>query len=429
MINNSYTFREIGVGHYPLAIHDANDKEIVKIIDSSENNKQNKLLYIHIPFCESLCPFCPYPKQINNDSTRKRYLDSIMNEINIYAQHSNIINKPIEAIYIGGGTPSILQEDEIKILFYELRKKFDLSKVEEITFEGNPHSFTKEKIILLKSLGVNRISIGVQTFDDKMAQRIGLIQREDRSVQIIEWCHELGIENISIDLMYNLPGQTIKDWNCDIRKAIDLNVDHISLFPLKVIPGFNMFNKIKNKEIPPCGDMEFEKKLYISAYDMLENYGYKINSTYDFAKDGKEHIYCRKHFKESYDLLALGMGAFGEVNGCIYQNESNIQKYCDKVSSNKLPISKWYKLEDEDLPNKYMAMHFRLLSVDRKDFYKNFAQYPEEKFESMLDELISKNLVENIGDKFVLTRNSGLFWGNNVSKEFFDKKFKNLYSK
>ena len=428
-MNNPYAFREIGIGHYPLGIYDVGDKRVEDLMKLGEENLKGKLLYVHIPFCQSICPFCPYPKAIHNEGVKYNYLTALMREIDLYAQQPHIAVNNIEAIYFGGGTPSILTESEIEALFKKLKDALNIETVEEITFEGNPASFTREKVKLLKSLGVNRISLGVQTFNDALGERLGLIQKEKNSVDAIEWCKKEGIDNISIDLMYNLPGQTVEEWVEDIEKVAAYGIHHVSLFPLKVIPVFKLFKLIQAGEVSPCGNMEFEEELFETAATMFEDEGYKPESTYDFVLPGKEHIYSRKHFKGFMDILALGMGAFGEINGCVYQNATSITEYMGKVSSSQLPVVKWYQVTEKDLPNRYLAMGFRLLEVDRLDFFNKFGVDPEIKFKEIFEKLYSNGLLEAVGQKIRLTKRKGVFWGNNICKEFCIEIFRNAFPK
>lgn len=429
MSNSPYIFREIGIGHYPFGIYDLDKHKVQDIMKLKDESKKGKLLYLHIPFCESICPFCPYPKTINSEESRNAYLDALCREIELYSKEPQIRCNSIEAIYFGGGTPSVLTEREIETLFNRIKDYFDLKHVEEITFEGNPASFTRSKTRLLKSLGVNRVSLGVQTFDDKLGDSIGLIQSEKHSVEAIEWCKEAGIENISIDMMYNLPAQTKKGWETDLSKIGEYGVNHVSLFPLKVIPGFTLFKHIQSNQIPACGSIEFEKELFSMGWDILESYGYHIESTYDFAQPGKQHIYSRKHFWQHKDLLAVGMGVFGEINRCIYQNVGSVSEYVKKLGQNEFPIARWYTAQEKDLPYQYLAMGFRLLCVDRNEFKEKFGEYPEEKFKDIFEKLCTLGLVEIQGGNAVLTKKDGVFWGNNVCKEFCEDIFKKVFPK
>lgn len=428
-MNNPYAFREIGIGHYPLGIYNVGDKRVEDLMKLGNENLKSKLLYIHIPFCQSICPFCPYPKAIHNEGTKDSYLAALMKEINLYSQQPHIAVNNIEAIYFGGGTPSTLTEGEIEALFKKLKSMLNIKTVEEITFEGNPASFTREKIKLLKSLGVNRISLGVQTFNDVLSERLGLIQKEKNSVNAIEWCRKEGIDNISIDLMYNLPGQTVENWAEDIEKVAMYGIHHVSLFSLKIIPGFKLFKLIQDGKVCPCGSLEFEEELFKTAGTMLENEGYKPESTYDFVLPGKEHLYSRKHFRSFMDILALGMGSFGEINDCVYQNAMTITEYIEKVSSNQLPVVKWYQVTERDLQNRYLAMGFRLLEVDRLDFVQKFGIDPEAKFKEIFEKLYSNKLLEAVGQKIRLTKRKGVFWGNNICKEFCTDTFRNAFPK
>lgn len=432
MIKPSYPFREIGIGHYPmgnLPVSSEESKRLPLIMNLNHAAASSKLVYVHIPFCDSICPFCPYPKAFNEPGARGQYLTALFQEMELYGSTPHIRNCSVEALYIGGGTPSVLNEKEIRALFERLNTTLDMKKVEEITFEGNPASFTSDKLKLLHSLGVNRISLGVQTFKDHLGGYLGLLQTCEDSLRTIKQAREAGISNVSLDLMYNLPGQSMGEWLEDLEKVAELQIGHVTLFPLKVIPGFGLATRIASGELPACGDLELEQQMYYEACRYLESRGYAVESTYDFAKPGAHHIYSRKHFDDHLDLLSLGLGAFGEVGGYAYQNVKQIPEYVKKITSGELPVSLGYQVKSEDLPNQFLAMGLRRTSVDRKQFKRKFGAYPEVMFPELFEKFIKDGLVEISENRIALTRFDGLFWGNNVCKEFCEEHIKIAFPK
>ncbi|MFD1909272.1 coproporphyrinogen-III oxidase family protein [Paenibacillus rhizoplanae] len=328
-----YPFREIGIGHYPMGntpVSPEDSKRLPSLMNLNQTAASSKLVYVHIPFCDSICPFCPYPKAFNEQGARKDYLAALFRELEMYGMTPQIRNCSVEALYIGGGTPSVLDEEEITALFEQLQATLPMHNIEEITFEGNPASFTAAKLKLLQALGVNRISLGVQTFNDELGRRLGLLQTGEDSLRSIQDSREAGIANVSLDLMYNLPGQTMEEWLEDLAKVVELEIGHVTLFPLKIIPGFGLAKRIASGELPACGGLELEQQMYIEACRYLESQGYSVESTYDFVRPGGHHVYSRKHFDDYLDLLSVGLGAFGDVGGYAYQNVKLLPEYVKK---------------------------------------------------------------------------------------------------
>lgn len=432
MVEHPYRFREIGVGHYPMGTVELTASDRARLPETMglrDPKPLGKLVYVHIPFCQSICPFCPYPKAYNQPELRGEYLKSLYAEMELYGRQPHIAASPVEAVYFGGGTPTVLSEEEITGLFAALHRFLPLDQVEEITFEGNPASFDAAKAKLLHSLGVNRISLGVQTFDDCLATAIGLIHNREQSLAALAAVRDAGIPNLSIDLMYNLPGQTPEGFRRDLTEAVELGVDHLTLFPLKVIPGFGLFKRIQSGELPPCGGIEEEQELYRIALEVLEQAGYGVETTYDWAKPGMHHVYSRKHFGERKELLALGMGVFGEVHGYAYQNVKSIPEYNRLLAEGVLPVEKGYAVQEEDRPNQYLAMGLRQTRIDRGDFKRAFGRYPEELFSERFDRYQAQGLVTISQTEISLKRDLGLFWGNNVCKDFCEESFKAAFPK
>ncbi|MEK4853778.1 radical SAM family heme chaperone HemW [Paenibacillus sp. FSL H7-0756] len=427
-----YPFREIGIGHYPMGntpVSPEDSKRLPSLMNLNQAAASSKLAYVHIPFCDSICPFCPYPKAFNEQGARQEYLTALFRELEMYGETPQIRNCSVEALYIGGGTPSVLDEEEITALFEQLQATLPLHSVEEITFEGNPASFTAAKLKLLQALGVNRISLGVQTFNDELGRRLGLLQTGEDSLRSIQDSRAAGITNVSLDLMYNLPGQTMEEWLADLAKIVELDIGHVTLFPLKIIPGFGLAKRIASGELPACGGLELEQQMYVEACRYLESQGYAVESTYDFVRPGGHHVYSRKHFDDYLDLLSVGLGAFGDVGGYAYQNVKLLPEYVKKITSGDLPIALGYEVKAEDLPNQFLAMGLRRTAIDRQQFRRKFGVFPEEHFPELFDKFVKEGLVEIREDTIALTRFHGLFWGNNVCKEFCEEQIKMAFPK
>jgi len=415
-----YPRREIGVSHYPMPSLPVADKSLKSLDFLNQRPKPNNgmLLYLHIPFCETFCSFCPYNKIKIDLAKVKKYLLSLTKELTWYSQTQYVAQSTIDAVYFGGGTPSLLTSNELRDLLQTIKAHFRLSAALEITVEGNASSFNEEKLTMLKNEGVNRISLGIQTFNDRIGIPLNLPHSSAQAIEIIQKIKKLHFPNLSIDLMYNLPGQSMDAWKKDIEQAVFLNIDHITLFHLVVVPTTALFRKVQNRELF-VQDLHNELMMFHEGARNLILNGYQQQSTYDFGLPGKFHIYAVKHFVEKYDLLGLGMGSFGEINRKTYINSGNFAEYVDSVENNQLPIHLQNEVvADEDIHAQF-SMGLRFLEVD----FSGFKEEASRRFFKVFQRLLKKDLIVISNEKIALTQ-KGKLWGNNICKEFYSDEYK-----
>ncbi|NFA43477.1 radical SAM family heme chaperone HemW [Clostridium botulinum] len=415
-----YPNREIGVSHYPMPASKAKviSPENIEFLKFTTNKQNQVLLYIHIPFCEKVCSFCPYNKILYDNKKVEEYLKCLYTEIEWYSKEDYVQKSVINAIYFGGGTPNLLTTEQISNLIAFIKKKFILNHNAEITVEGNSHKFTETKIKALKDMGVNRISLGVQTFNTQLGQLLEVPHTCEDAIRTIKSIKDIGIEKLSIDLMYNIPNQSIASWMEDIKKAVELKIDHITLFHLILIPQTKLFYKVQNNEMI-VHDLDGELEMYEKAMNYLLKAGYHQESTYDFALENKGSVYGIKHFKDHNDILGLGLGSFGEINNYCYINDGKFDNYISTIQSGKLPILLQDHVNDDEKINALMSMGLRMLEVDLKSCEVNvFSQFAEQ-----IMVLAQNKLIEITDGKIRLTT-TGKLWGNNICKEFYSDKYK-----
>ena len=295
-------------------------------------------IYIHIPFCASRCIYCGF-YSCTNLSMRKRYVSALLHEIELrgnelYKLCSQSKMCYVDTIYIGGGTPSVLLAEDIKRILDMLRSTFDCMP-REITIEMNPDDVTLDFVSSLKSMGVNRISLGIQTFDDERLRFIRRRHTASQARRAVETVRNAGIHNVSIDLMFGFPGETCEEWQYDITQALDLNPSHISAYCLMYEEGtplYNMYKLGKFRQI----DEDCYLNMYTILIDRLKNGGYEHYEISNFAKPG-----CRSIHNSSYwhDVPYLGFGA--SAHSYLYEKRSwnidDINKYVNDIEHNILP--------------------------------------------------------------------------------------------
>lgn len=294
-----------------------------------------KSAYIHIPFCKSKCKYCSFVSYTDcSKNDRDSYIVSLLDEIDYYYK-----GETLETIYFGGGTPSLLPVD----IFKQILNKFSFNADTEITVEINPETVDFSYITSLRNIGVNRVSIGIQSFDDNILKNIGRIHSSKKAIECVNLFKNAGFDNISVDFIYGLPEQTLENFLYDITKAISLNVEHISLYGLKIEEGCRFYKN--NPRNLPDDDMQAE--MYLAAIQLLESNGFKHYEISNFCRSGK-YSHHNLNYWNCGEYYGFGAAAHGYVDGVRYANFFEIQEYKnmykDKFSKHKL--SKKEQLEE-----------------------------------------------------------------------------------
>lgn len=428
----NYPFRDkMPVVHYPIASqkagkNESNGEHLNYHLDDSSNT--NHLIYIHFPFCESLCYFCPYSKILKSEGLIRAYLNALKKEIILYSQKPYVRKMNFVSVYIGGGTPSLLDANDLLDLLNILYVNYNLDSKVQITVEGSPLSFSYKKFKELKHGGVNRISMGVQTFDENLRKTLGLSQKSYQVKRTIEDSIKAGFKDVSIDLMYNLPNQTYDSFAEDIKQLLALGINQCTLYALSLVPTTRLFKQIEEHKIP---DIMSEKGEYnyanISNY-ILKDAGLDQVTNTDWLYSSSKNVYADAGIMPSNNgfsnLLAFGASSFGEINNVAYLNTSDIDKYINALEQAEFPIAKYTVVEEEEKPYKYITMGLRKLNLSNDKFFNLFGVNLTDKWGELLKQLKEKNLIE-ISDKGIHLTSLGCFYVYNISKEFFSPKYSN----
>ena len=349
---------------------------------TTKSNKKINSLYVHIPFCTKICPYCDFIKVIDEKSFKSRYLKELIKDIKTLEQKRYFFN----TIYIGGGTPSVLEEEQLKELLSALNcvKKYDT----EFTFEANPESITVNKLKIPKKYGINRISIGVQSFNNNILKEIN----RDYNVDIFKLIEIVKkyIPNINVDFIYGLPNQTFEDLKNDLNNFVSLNVNHISIYSLILEKG-TMFYKNNVKEISD----ESSRQFYDYIVSFLREHDYKRYEVSNFCRIG----YKSKHnltYWHDEEYVGLGIGASGFENNIRYKNSSSLTKYLNGIREREEEV-----VSIEDDYEYYLICNLRLEDgFSLKEFEKRFGFNLLTSKEKEIKELIELDLVVIKNDYF-----------------------------
>lgn len=365
--------------------------------------------YVHIPFCTQICYYCDFSKVFIKNQPVDAYLEHLIQEFKSYD-----IQK-LRTLYIGGGTPTALSADQLEFLLTELTKHLDLSYLEELTIEANPGDLDSEKIAVLKDSAVNRISLGVQTFNDKMLKRIGRSHCEKDIYENIEHLKKVGFENISIDLIYALPRQTMSDVKENVAKAIALDIPHMSLYSL-ILENHTVFmNRMRRGKLPlPKEDLEAEMFEYI--IQELEKAGFEH---YEISNFSKPHFESRHNlmYWNNDEYFGLGAGASGYVNGIRYKNHGPIRHYLQAVERGSARFNEEHLSKKEMMEEEMFLGLRKKTGVSKSRFEEKFGISFEQQYGDVVTELIEKGLLVSNKEIIRMTK-KGLFLGDTVAEKF-----------
>jgi oxygen-independent coproporphyrinogen-3 oxidase len=310
-------------------------------------------LYIHIPFCIQKCIYCDFFSVPYDESAAKKYVESLCRELFLKKDSVNTLR----TIYIGGGTPSVLPDECFRQLFQCLRNNFHLSPSVEITVEANPGTINESNINTLLSLGVNRLSIGIQSFDNDELRTLGRIHTLEDSINSIDLIKKAGMKNFSVDLMYGIPGQTNESWHDSISKAVGFSPTHISTYELTLEEKTPLYGLIKSDEIK-MPDEDLILQMYNHAIDYLESCGYEHYEISNLALPGSRCIHNLNYWDRG-EYIGVGAGAHSFVNGVRLKNIEDIDMYIENVKSGIILKKETSKLTPEEAMKEFILLGLR----------------------------------------------------------------------
>ncbi|MGI6144674.1 MAG: radical SAM family heme chaperone HemW [Clostridia bacterium] len=373
-------------------------------------------IYVHIPFCLAKCHYCDFVSYTGKSEAEKdAYLTALLKEGETYQRLlAGITGK---SLYIGGGTPTCLTGGQFVTLFSALHNLFKLPRDIEITVEGNPGTLNKEKLLSLQKVGCNRLSLGVQSFSPHELQLLGRIHSVQDVYNTYELARQVGFKNISIDLMYGLPGQTIKEWRVNLEKATAMKPEHISLYQLNIEKG-TPYAMLVEKGLLERFDQDEAFIMYNEAINYLAAKGYHQYEISNFAFPGKEAVHNSLYWRNE-EYLGLGAGACGYLQGVRYTNETNLELYQKIVlTQDQLPVAEKELIDQELAMAESMFLGLRLLQgVNKSEFLKRHGVSIENRFADVLKKLKKQGLLQETPTFVALTK-KGIFVANNVFQEF-----------
>ncbi|USK53812.1 radical SAM family heme chaperone HemW [Cytobacillus solani] len=373
-----------------------------------------KAAYIHIPFCEHICHYCDFNKVFLKGQPVDEYLESLEREIKMTLNETP--TKHLETIFIGGGTPTALNEQQLEKLCQIIKTHLPYSDETEFTFEANPGDLSEEKLQILYHAGVNRISFGVQTFNEELLKRIGRVHRAKDVFQSIDSAKKTGFKNISIDLIYSLPGQTLSDFKETLETSFRLDIQHYSGYSLIIEPKTVFYNLMRKGQLLSPGE-DVEAEMYEVLMEEMVKRGFEQYEISNFSKPGCESKHNLTYWNNEW-YYGFGAGAHSYVNGSRISNHGPLKKYMDSVNDRSLPILEKHLVTKVEQMEEEMFLGLRKTAgVSILRFKEKFAENPLSLFEIELKTLIERDLIQVTDQQICLTK-KGRLLGNEVFQSF-----------
>jgi oxygen-independent coproporphyrinogen III oxidase len=370
-------------------------------------------VYVHVPYCIQRCAYCFYKVTTLGDSRKAeidRYVAALCTEIERVATQHHLDEQPVKTIYFGGGTPTLLSKDNLSRIFEVLHRHLRLDQP-EITVEAEPVTLIASKAEHLASLGVNRISMGIQSFKDEVVARTGRVDTEEHIRRAIELAKGTGAV-VNVDLMSGLAGDTDETWAYSVERAIESGVHSLTVYKTEIYANSTYYGDIKRKSLLLPSDQD-ELRFTAHAIERFEQEGYLPVNFFTFTKGGghmQQHATSSWRGRETY---GFGVSAFGLLRGHALQNTSEVSRYVELVEAGQSPLARGYRLTARDLMIRDVSLGMKLIRFDRKEFRRRYGFDVVALCEPTVEALVAEELVAVEDDALSLTR-KGILWGDYV---------------
>lgn len=405
-----------------------NDNNVPDVFEAFERPLQQTKdttlgLYIHIPFCRKRCKFCYFRVYTNqNAKAIEEYVQALIKEIETISHKPAVHGRELEFVYFGGGTPSYLSSRQLRSLRERMSEHVSWDNAREVTFECEPGTLSLEKVQTLKDIGITRISLGVENFDDKILEENGRAHLSPEVLRAYDWIQEVGFPQVNIDLIAGMVGETDENWQACVEKAIQMQPDNITIYQMEL-----PFNTVYSKEMKeagidsPVADWPTKRRWVSEAMDRLKEAGYHISSGNEMIRNPEtDHFVYRDNVWRGCDLLATGVSSFGHFQGVHYQNLDRIEDYVATVNDGQLPINRALKPTAHQLLIREVVLQMKEGQINAQTFRDKYGVDILNEFRQALHNQQAAGYLNVNGDEVRLTR-KGLLQVDSLLPEYFEE--------
>ena len=398
--------------------------EVERLLESKSDPKVPLGLYYHIPFCRKRCHFCYFRVYTDKNSSEIRdYIDASMKELAYYASKPYLEGRPLEYIYFGGGTPSYLSPKQLVELTDRMKDQMPWDQAKEVAFECEPGTLNEKKLETLREIGITRLSLGIESFDNHILELNGRAHRMKEVERAYQFAKELGFEQINIDLIAGMMDETEENWFRSVEKAIEYDPEMVTVYQMEIPYNTAIYREMKEagKTAAPVADWETKRRWVSEAYDRFEKAGYSISSAYTVVKDPeKVKFVYRDALFGGADLLSIGVASFGHLGGIHLQNQHNIEPYMEQVAKNngQHGLFRAYVTDPEERFIREFVLRMKLGEGDFGYYREKYGIDPLVFFSEQLKTLHDKGFARLDGDTISFSRD-GLLQIDRLMHDFF----------
>lgn len=405
-----------GAGKKPLSKEEAGNKFALL----SETVRTGKsAAYIHVPFCETHCLYCGFYKKKYDAAESAVYTDHVIQELSVGVDSVMQSGAPVHAVYLGGGTPTSLEASDLKRLLIAVQKYLPLANDCEITVEGRIANFGQEKMEACLEGGANRFSLGVQTFNTELRQSMKRVVDRDTAITELARLKSYDQASVVIDLIYGFPGQTMEMWQNDIATYLDLELDGVDLYQLKVFPQTPLFGAIEKGRFAPALDLETKAHMYVKGCEMMIENQYRRLSVNHWGRTTRERNIYNHLMRSPSNCLGFGPGAGGNIHGHSYMNIGDYKEWKEVVSTGQKPIGMMMNKNRFNLIDKTITGEFELCRVSTRELDKKIGLNMSDCLDPLFQQWTKAGLLERKGDWHSLTP-AGQFWQTSIAQRTID---------
>ena len=400
--------------------------EAIKALNSPPTPEAPLGVYLHIPFCRKRCKFCYFRVYTDkNSSDIQIYLDALATEVELYSDLPAVVGRPLKFVYFGGGTPSYISARHLKALAKRIKAAMPWDNTEEVAFECEPGTLTQTKLKAIKEIGVTRLSLGVENLNDAILAENGRAHLSKEVFRVVPWIKALEFDQVNIDLIAGMVGETWESWRDTIERTIDLNPDSITVYQMEL-----PFNTVYSKDIFGgkdlfVADWKTKREWHHYAFEQLAAAGYKMSSAYTMVKQDKpgKFVYRDAVWRGS-DMLGTGVASFSHMSGVHFQNAAGWDEYVNSLHANRLPLDRAFSTTPEERLTREMILQLKLGKIETAYYRDKFNTDILEVFGSTYQRLGDEGMLTFDKDAVTLTR-KGLLRVDGLLPEFYAPKYQN----
>ncbi len=402
---------------------------LMDVLNSSTNSPiETPLgLYLHIPFCRKRCKFCYFRVYTDKNSSEiQTYLEALTREVSLYSKLPRILGRPLTFVYFGGGTPSYISVKHLKTLVNRLKASMPWDDAEEIAFECEPGTLTQSKLTAIKEIGVTRLSLGVENLNDAILNENGRAHLSKEVYAVVPWIKDLEFEQVNVDLIAGMVGETWASWRDTVKKTIDLDLDSITVYQMEL-----PFNTVYSNDILGGGtglsvaNWKTKREWHQHAFEQFAAAGYEASSAYTMVKKGSPiNFVYRDAVWHGCDMIGAGVASFSHVGGVHFQNASVWDDYIRLLNQNKLPHDRAFPTTSREQLIREMILQLKLGKIETGYFREKFGADISELFGSTYKKLRDEGMLTYSSNEISLTR-KGLLQVDQLLPEFYQPKYRN----